>query len=215
MKAINTLMILLLTMASLKANADDIDYIKNANGIILIGSKSNMGSVNSINAAYIAGYTSSAKITPLIYSLELYSDGEKTQYAIRVYLWSTTKKFRIFPSHSKMLLKLIDNSVIELTSVFNDFDIEKSFTSAYFPISKSDLQKAFSGIIKTRIEILSTNKDDNSIFTDYQDYEYKKDKMGKQLEKWHNAIGEEYRKKGIKLLKQKQKTGLKDINENF
>lgn len=214
MQAINTLLILLLAVVSLKANAGDIDYIKSANGIILIGSKSNMGSVNSINASYIAGYTS-VRDTPPIYSLELYSDGEKTQYAIRVYLWSTSKKSHIFPSHSKMLLKLADNSVIELTSVLNDFDIEKSFTSAYFPISESELQRTFSGIIKTRMEVLSINKDDNSIFTDFQDYEYKKDKMGKQLEKWHNAISEEYRKKGTELLKQKQKTELRDINEDF
>lgn len=214
MKAINTLLILLLAMVSLKANAGDIDYIKSANGIILIGSKSNMGSVNSINASYIAGYTS-VRDTPPIYSLELYSDGEKTQYAIRVYLWSTSKKSHIFPSHSKMLLKLTDNSIIELTSVFNDFDIEKSFTSTYFPISESELQRTFSGITKTRMEVLSINKDDNSIFTDYQDYKYKKDKMGKQLEKWHNAINEEYRKKGTELLKQKQKTELRDINEDF
>lgn len=214
MKAINILLILLLAMVSLKANAGDIDYIKNANGIILIGSKSNMGSINSINASYIAGYTS-ARDTPPIYSLEFYSDGEKTQYAIRVFLWSTPKKSHIFPSHSKMLLRLADNSVIELTSVFNDFDIEKSFTSAYFPISESELQRTFAGITKTRIEVLSINKDDSSIFTDYQDYEYKKDKMGKQMEKWHDAISEEYSKKGAELLKQNQKNELKDINEGF
>ena len=214
MKAINTLLILLLAVVSLKANAGDIDYIKSANGIILIGSKSNMGSMSNINASYIAGYTS-VRDTPPIYSLELYSDGEKIQYAIRVYLWSSPKKSHIFPSHSKMLLKLADNSVIELTSVLNDFNIEKSFTSAYFPISESDLQRTFSGITKTRMEIISINKDDNSIFTDYQDYEYKKDKMGKQLEKWHNAISEEYRKKEAELLKQKQNTELRDINENF
>lgn len=208
MKAINTLLILLLAMVSLKANAGDIDYIKSANGIILIGSKSNMGSVNSINASYIAGYTS-VRDTPPIYSLELYSDGEKTQYAIRVYLWSTSKKSHIFPSHSNMLLKLTDNSVIELTSVFNDFDIEKSFTSAYFPISESELQKIFAGIKKTRIEVLSISKDDNSIFTDYQDYEYKKDKMGKQLEKWHNAINEEYRKKRNGVVETKTENRIK------
>lgn len=114
-----------------------------------------------------------------------------------------------------MLLKLADNSVIELTSVFNDFDIEKSFTSAYFPISESELERTFAGITKTRIEVLSINKDDGSIFTDYQDYEYKKDKMGKQMEKWHDAISEEYSKKGAELLKQNQKNELKDINEGF
>lgn len=213
MKTINTLLMLLIII-SFNANAGDIDYVKNANGVILIGSKSNMGSINSFNAGYIAGYTS-VRSTPPIYSLELYTDGQTMQYAIRIYMWSTPKKPRIFPSHSKLLLKLVDNSVIELTSVFNDFDIEKSFTSAYFPISESELQKIFAGIKKTRIEVLSISKDDNSIFTDYQDYEYKKDKMGKQLEKWHNAINEEYRKKGMELLKQKQKTELKNINEGF
>lgn len=213
MKTINTLLMLLIII-SFNANAGDIDYVKNANGVILIGSKSNMGSINSFNAGYIAGYTS-VRSTPPIYSLELYTDGQTMQYAIRIYMWSTPKKPRIFPSHSKLLLKLVDNSVIELTSVFNDFDIEKSFTSAYFPISESELQKIFAGIKKIRIEVLSISKDDNSIFTDYQDYEYKKDKMGKQLEKWHNAINEEYRKKGMELLKQKQKTELKNINEGF
>lgn len=205
---------MLLIIISFNANAGDIDYVKNANGVILIGSKSNMGSINSFNAGYIAGYTS-VRSTPPIYSLELYTDGQTMQYAIRIYMWSTPKKPRIFPSHSKLLLKLVDNSVIELTSVFNDFDVEKSFTSAYFPISESELQRLFTGIKKTRIEVLTISKDDNSIFTDYQDYEYKKDKMGKQLEKWQNAISEEYRKEGIELLKQKQKTELKDINEDF
>lgn len=213
MKTINTLLMLLIII-SFNANAGDIDYVKNANGVILIGSKSNMGSINSFNAGYIAGYTS-VRSTPPIYSLELYADGQTMQYAIRIYMWSTPKKPRIFPSHSKLLLKLVDNSVIELTSVFNDFDVEKSFTSAYFPISESELQRLFTGIKKTRIEVLTISKDDNSIFTDYQDYEYKKDKMGKQLEKWQNAISEEYRKEGIELLKQKQKTELKDINEDF
>lgn len=213
MKTINTLLMLLIII-SFNANAGDIDYVKNANGVILIGSKSNMGSINSFNAGYIAGYTS-VRSTPPIYSLELYTDGQTMQYAIRIYMWSTPKKPRIFPSHSKLLLKLVDNSVIELTSVFNDFDVEKSFTSAYFPISESELQRLFTGIKKTRIEVLTISKDDNSIFTDYQDYEYKKDKMGKQLEKWQNAISEEYRKEGIELLKQKQKTELKDINEDF
>lgn len=205
---------MLLIIISFNANAGDIDYVKNANGVILIGSKSNMGSINSFNAGYIAGYTS-VRSTPPIYSLELYTDGQTMQYAIRIYMWSTPKKPRIFPSHSKLLLKLVDNSVIELTSVFNDFDVEKSFTSAYFPISESELQRLFTGIKKTRIEVLTISKDDNSIFTDYQDYENKKDKMGKQLEKWQNAISEEYRKEGIELLKQKQKTELKDINEDF
>lgn len=218
MKAIKILMLLSI-LGTLNSFAGNIDYTKTANGVMLIASESNMGDLKKISSEYFRGYMSTytANKNELVYNLELYSDGQTKQYALKIYLWSSKKKYQILPLQSKALIKLSDDSVLELNSIINDVDYEHGFSYTYYPINEKDLKKTFEGIKKVRIETLTSN-DNSSTFIEYQDTEFNKDKMGKNLNKWYDAINEEYLKKANSLTLQSnssKENKISDIKEGF
>lgn len=218
MKAIKILMLLSI-LGTLNSFAGNIDYTKTANGVMLIASESNMGDLKKISSEYFRGYMSTytANKNELVYNLELYSDGQTKQYALKIYLWSSKKKYQILPLQSKALIKLSDDSVLELNSIINDVDYEHGFSYTYYPINEKDLKKTFEGIKKVRIETLTSN-DNSSTFIEYQDIEFNKDKMGKNLNKWYDAINEEYLKKANSLTLQSnssKENKISDIKEGF
>lgn len=219
MKTIKFLFFIILTIGSTNVYAGDIDYIKTANGVILIASESNHGKLKKLTSNYFTGFMStySALVNGLGYNLELYSDKVTKQYALKIYLWSPEDKPRILPSKSKALLKLADDSVLELNSVINDIDYEHGFSFTYFPIDEADLKKTFGGVKKIRLETLTIN-DNNSTIIDYHDIEIKKNKMGKNLNDWYDAINKEYQKNVDKLViqpKSSTKNKTNDIKEGF
>lgn len=190
--------IAILVLLSISFNiicADNIDYIKNENGIILIGSESSHGNLKRLTSAFFTSYmtTYTAKNDELVYNLELYSNGKNKQFALKIYLWSSSKKPRILPSKSQILLKTNDDSVLELTSIFNDIDYEHGYSYSYFPISEDDLNKTFDGIKKVRLEAITLNTN-NETSIEFIDFNFKKDKIGQSLKKWFDSINEEYPK---------------------
>ena len=74
----------------------EIDYVKSANNVTLIGSNTNIGSIISAGAmkrGMIIAIANSKK-APLIYSLEQYTSNNKQQYALKVWV-SPNKKMNI------------------------------------------------------------------------------------------------------------------------
>ena len=69
------------------------------------------------------------------------------------------------------MIKLSDDSVLELNSIINNINYEFGFSYSYFPINEEDLKKTFEGIKKVRIETLTSN-DNSSKFIEYQDVEF-------------------------------------------
>lgn len=75
----------------------EIDYVKSANNVTLIGSNTNIGSIISAGAmkrGMIIAIANSKK-APLIYSLEQYTSNNKQQYALKVWV-SPNKKCPLY-----------------------------------------------------------------------------------------------------------------------
>ena len=86
-----------------------IDYVKSANSVTLIGSNTNIGSIINAGAmkrGMIIAIANSKK-APLIYSLEQYTSNNKQQYALKVWV-SPNKKMPsiLFPISKKQLEEL-------------------------------------------------------------------------------------------------------------
>lgn len=200
-------------IGSINVNADDIDFTIVNNGIMLISCKDNkhplgFPSENKTISYKKAYYTASM----LSYRLQLYTDGTRKQYAIKLGLLtgSAEKYAYIIPSKAKLLLKMDDDSVVELTSIQSEQDGQQRYYYGYFPISEELLEKANDGIKKMRFEILTLDVETNSISNTYREINYKKDKMGKQLKEWYDEINEE-KDKQLNKLKQSQR----DVRDNF
>lgn len=119
-----------------------------------------------------------------------------------------------------MLLKLEDDSVIELKSIIhqNITDLKnEDVASAYFPISEVMLNNLFNGVKKIRIEIIKLDKKSNTIIKDYRDIEFKKDKVGKKMKEWYDEINDEFENNGLSLLSKSLDSNKKmnDITEGF
>lgn len=219
MKTIKMILIFTLVIGSIKVYAGDIKYTEISNGIILIGTKPKSTFFNGNGFMKV-----NANNNILQYSLELYSDGNINQYAIKAGLFAgINRKYAFaFPAHSKMLLKLEDDSIIELTAIYNknitNPSEEKNF-EAYFPVSNDQLNQIFSGIKKLRVEIMVLDKDTETIVKDYKDVDFKKDKMGKQIQEWYDEVNKEYKETGLNLLSKSignnNNIVTKDITEGF
>lgn len=146
-------------------------------------------------------------------SLEKYNDGVNTQYFIKGE--SEKNESHSFPENAKMLFKLSDGSVMELTAFFSYINYIESkndyYPTAYYPISEGQLQQLFGGISKIRVEMLSVDKDE-VIFQDLQDIDYKKDKLGAVFKTMYNVIADE--EKHISDMSQKATT-VKDASADF
>ena len=183
----------------------EIDYVKSANNVTLIGSNTNIGSIISAGAMK----------APLIYSLEQYTSNNKQQYALKVWVSPNKKMPSILNSNGKLLLKTAKGNNIELTSCFTEATVNEawnlSYTSSIFPISKEQLEELTTGVTKARIELLCLNTEKNTTEYSYKDYEYSKDEIGKNLKKWSEAI----EKESISPTITPEDNSPKDIHENF
>ena len=164
----------------------EIDYVKSANNVTLIGSNTNIGSIINAGAmkrGMIIAIANSKK-APLIYSLEQYTSNNKQQYALKVWVSPNKKMPSILNSNGKLLLKTAKGNNIELTSCFTEATINEawnlSYTSSIFPISKKQLEELTAGVTKARIELLCLNTEKNTTEYSYKDYEYK------NLKAYHN-----------------------------
>lgn len=125
-------------------------------------------------------------------SLDKLTDGTKVQYYIKGV--SEKNESHSFPENAKLLFKLTDGSIVELTSYYSFInyieDNNDYYPTAYYPISEEQLNSLFNGVSKVRVELLSVDKDD-VIFQDLQDVDYKKDKLGKVFKAMYDVIAEE------------------------
>lgn len=130
----------------------------------------------------------------LLLGLDFFSDGVDKEFYIEGA--SENLKLHNFPDEAKLLFKTMDGSTIELTSCYTDiFKSELSRAPwAMYPITEQQLQSLFNGIAKLRVEMLSYNKKDDTIFKDFQDVEYKKDKLGKEFKKMYDLLVAERKK---------------------
>ena len=110
----------------------------------------------------------------LSYQLEMFTDGKEKQYSIQLILTSLIKRSKafFFPTNAKLLIKLQDDSIIELSSIYTqnvkDPSQEKA-CSAHFPITEDQLNKMFNGVKKIRVEIIKLNDEEDDV--DYEVYE--------------------------------------------
>lgn len=115
------------------------------------------------------------------YHLEVFSDGEQKDYMLMV---STEKnEAHSFPDNAKLLLKLMDNSVLSLQAVFSmagELEEEKVEAFAFYHITEEQLNSLSGGISKVRVEMLSVDKNDNP-YVENQEKDFKKDKIGKTI----------------------------------
>lgn len=131
----------------------------------------------------------------MIYRLELYTDGKEKQYALdlKVFPVLNRGKAYFFPTHSKVLIKLMNDEIIELTSIYNknvQDPANERVCEAVYPITEEQLTKIFSGIKKIRGDVLERNQDKNGVNKDFWEFEYKKDKLGKKFKDFYDEINE-------------------------
>ena len=104
----------------------------------------------------------------------------------------------------------MNDEIIELTSCYSEL-VKVSDTArvpiAYYPITESQLLSLFTGIKKIRVELLTLNEDDETVFTEYVDKEYKKDKLGRVIKEMYDAISV--------LLSNEKAAASKDIHDGF
>ncbi|WP_317340320.1 hypothetical protein [Phocaeicola coprocola] len=215
MKTTKILILLILLMCSLGSYCK-VKYTIVNNGVILIGTKPRATFFNGSGFMKVNTNNNS-----LIYSLELYSNGNQMQFALKASLVAAiNRKYAFaFPSKSKFLLKLKDDSVIELTSILHKNITDPSQANrcfdSYFPLSMEQLNKIFDGVKKIRVEIITLDRKTDKIVTDYVDLDFNKDKIGKQMKEWYDEIIEEYTENSHSLLSNDANIEKKDIKENF
>ena len=125
--------------------------------------------------------------------LNIFFDRESYEFFIRID--TELNKMYNFPEEAKLLFRTMDGSVVELKSCYTliskglDYrQIPWRQPSAFYPISEKQLQSLFKGVSKVRIELLSYNKKEKTIFKDFQDVDYKKDTFGKFFQKSYNKL---------------------------
>lgn len=129
----------------------------------------------------------------MTYRLELYTDGKEKQYALNLKVFPVLNRAKayFFPTHSKVLIRVMNDEVIELTSIYNknvEDPANERVCEAIYPISEEQLAKIFTGIKKIRGDVLESNKEKNGVNKDFWEFEYKKDKLGKKFKGFYDEI---------------------------
>lgn len=148
--------------------------------------------------------------------IHLYYDKETYEFIIE--LDGKSNKLHNFPEEAKLLFKTMDGSTIELkafdTEIGKGMDylqVPYKYPFAFYSISEQQLQSLFNGISKIRVEMLSYNKKEKTIFKDFQDIDYRKDKLGKLFNKTYNKLMAEKNK----IDKQNEALLNKDASADF
>lgn len=218
MKTIKILMLLFI-IGTFNSYAGGIKSIEVANGIIQLRSSKNTKWVYALDDE-VRNITSTTKHY-LLYDLELYTDGVEKQYCLRVGVRNMPSNVFMFqlpcayiPSYAKLLIKMEDDSVVELTSMFNKWDSEIDCYGHFF-IEETVLKKLFDGVKKIRMEFINFDPKTGYAQKEFRDGEYKKDKLGKDLKEAYKDLNKEYTKKEDELLKKIKVSTMTDINEGF
>ena len=214
MKTIKILLILLFVAVDYSFAGKKKESYQIDNGVTRVWSKVGFTYFNGSGFMKI-----NANNNVLSYQLEMFTDGKEKQYSIQLILTSLIKRSKafFFPTNAKLLIKLQDDSIIELSSIYTqnvkDPSQEKA-CSAHFPITEDQLNKMFNGVKKIRVEIIKLNDKEDDVEKDYRDVDFKKDVLGKRFGEFYKDIYETLTTMSIiqekKVLKSK-----KDLLDDF
>lgn len=190
MKTIKILLILLFVAVDYSFAGKKKESYQIDNGVTRVWSKVGITYFNGSGFMKI-----NANNNVLSYQLEMFTDGKEKQYSIQLILTSLIKRSKafFFPTNAKLLIKLQDDSIIELSSIYTqnvkDPSQEKA-CSAHFPITEDQLNKMFNGVKKIRVEIIKLNDEEDDVEKDYRDVDFKKDVLGKRFGEFYKEINE-------------------------
>ena len=190
MKTIKILLILLFVAVDYSFAGKKKESYQIDNGVTRVLSKFGLTYFNGSGFMKI-----NANNNVLSYQLEMFTDGKEKQYSIQLILTSLIKRSKafFFPTNAKLLIKLQDDSIIELSSIYTqnvkDPSQEKA-CSAHFPITEDQLNKMFNGVKKIRVEIIHLNDEEDDVEKDYRDVDFKKDVLGKRFGEFYKEINE-------------------------
>ena len=214
MKTIKILLILLFVAVDYSFAGKKKESYQIDNGVTRVLSKFGLTYFNGSGFMKI-----NANNNVLSYQLEMFTDGKEKQYSIQLILTTLIKRSKafFFPTNAKLLIKLQDDSIIELSSIYTqnvkDPSQEKA-CSAHFPITEDQLNKMFNGVKKIRVEIIKLNDEEDDVEKDYRDVDFKKDVLGKRFGEFYKEINETLTTMSIiqekKVLKSK-----KDLLDDF
>lgn len=218
MKTIKILMLLLM-MGSFTTYAGGVKSIEVSNGIIQLRSDGHIKWAYALDDEKRNLLSRDKHL--LVYDLELYTNGSEKQYCLRMgvrNIPSNIFQLRLpgafIPTYAKILLKMEDDSVIELTSMFNKWGSDIDYFG-YFFLENSVLNKIFEGVKKIRMELINFDPETGIVQKEFRDAEYKKDKLGEDLKEAYEDLNKEYSKKEKELLKKIEVSTMTDINEGF
>lgn len=197
-----------------------IAYKKTQNGIVVCGSSSFL---------FQSGF---GGVTQVFFNLELYTDGKSKQYAIKMKLnpLANNEYDLLFPASSLLLLKLSDDSILELKSAFRRVGDDKIFGSAsakmneaIFPIEEEQLKSLFTGVKKLRVNIMfadpKTKLPDLDLKKEYKEHEFDKKvvtKLGENFSNWYQSVNYEFEQNGMNIIeKGEKKKDKSNIHEGF
>ena len=214
MKTIKILLILLFVAVDYSFAGKKKESYQIDNGVTRVWSKVGITLFNGSGFMKV-----NANNNVLSYQLEMFTDGKEKQYSIQLILMTLIKRSKafFFPTNAKLLIKLQDDSIIELSSIYTqnvkDPSQEKA-CSAHFPITEDQLNKMFNGVKKIRVEIIKLNDEEDDVEKDYRDVDFKKDVLGKRFGEFYKEINETLTTMSIiqekKVLKSK-----KDLLDDF
>ena len=214
MKTIKILLILLFVAVDYSFAGKKKESYQIDNGVTRVWSKVGITYFNGSGFMKI-----NANNNVLSYQLEMFTDGKEKQYSIQLILTALINRSKafFFPTNAKLLIKLQDDSIIELSSIYTqnvkDPSQEKA-CSAHFPITEDQLNKMFNGVKKIRVEIIKLNDKEDDVEKDYRDVDFKKDVLGKRFGEFYKEINETLTTMSIiqekKVLKSK-----KDLLDDF
>ena len=190
MKTIKILLILLFVAVDYSFAGKKKESYQIDNGVTRVWSKVGITYFNGSGFMKI-----NANNNVLSYQLEMFTDGKEKQYSIQLILTALINRSKafFFPTNAKLLIKLQDDSIIELSSIYTqnvkDPSQEKA-CSAHFPITEDQLNKMFNGVKKIRVEIIKLNDKEDDVEKDYRDVDFKKDVLGKRFGEFYKEINE-------------------------
>ena len=190
MKTIKILLVLLFVAVNYSFAGKEKELYQIDNGITRVWSKAGFTNFNGSGFMKV-----NANNNVLSYQLEMFTDGKEKQYSIQLVLMTLIKRSKafFFPTNAKLLIKLQDDSIIELSSIYtqnvNDPSKEKA-CSAHFPITEDQLNKLFNGVKKIRLEIIKLTDKEDDVEKDYRDVDFKKDVLGKRFGEYYKEINE-------------------------
>ena len=190
MKTIKILLILLFVAVDYSFAGKKKESYQIDNGVTRVWSKVGFTYFNGSGFMKI-----NANNNVLSYQLEMFTDGKEKQYSIQLILTSLIKRSKafFFPTNAKLLIKLQDDSIIELSSIYTQNvkdPSQENACSAHFPITEDQLNKMFNGVKKIRVEIIKLNDEEDDVEKDYRDVDFKKDVLGKRFGEFYKEINE-------------------------